>query len=73
MEKVADGHFPTPSLAGQELGKLVYLFSELENLKQELRSRQVEVPPSSKPSLAWWLLLLAAVGILLLILWRVGT
>jgi hypothetical protein len=63
MEKVADGHFPTPSIAGQELGKLVYLFSELESLKQE----------ASKPSLVWWLGLLAAVCIiLLLILWKVG-
>jgi hypothetical protein len=70
MEKVADGHFPTPSLAGQELGKVVYLFSELENLRQELRSRPVE---TSKPSLVWWLGLLAAAGIiLLLILWRFG-
>jgi len=71
MEKVADGHFPTPSLAGQELGKLVYLFSELENLRQELRNRQVV--SSSKPSLVWWLGLLIAAGIiLLLILWKVG-
>jgi hypothetical protein len=71
MEKVADGHFPTPSLAGQELGKLVYLFSELENLRQELRSRQIV--SSSKPSLVWWLGLLIAAGIiLLLILWKVG-
>jgi hypothetical protein len=68
MEKVADGHFPTPSIAGQELGKLVYLFSELENLKQELRSRQLEVQTS-----VWWLGLLAAAGIiLLLILWMFG-
>jgi len=29
MEKVADGHFPTPSIAGQELGKLVHTLSEL--------------------------------------------
>jgi exonuclease VII large subunit len=73
MEKVADGHFPTPSLAGQELGKLVHMLSELENLKQELRSRQVEVPPPSKPSLVWWLGLLATAGIiLLLVLWMVG-
>ncbi len=72
MEKVADGHFPTPSIAGQELGKLVYLVSELENLKQELKSRPVEVQ-TSKPSLVWWLGLLVAAGlILLLILWRVG-
>jgi len=71
MEKVADGHFPTPSIAGQELGKLVYLFSELENLRQELRNRQVV--SSSKPSLVWWLGLLIAAGIiLLLILWKVG-
>ena len=71
MEKVADGHFPTPSIAGQELGKLVHLFSELENLRQELRSRQIV--PSSKPSLVWWLVLLIAAGIiLLLILWKVG-
>jgi hypothetical protein len=72
MEKVADGHFPTPSIAGQELGKLVYLFSELENLRQELRSKPVEVQVS-KPSLVWWLGLLIAAGIiLLLILWRFG-
>lgn len=71
MEKVADGHFATPSLAGQELGKLVYMFSELENLKQELRSRQVATPTPSKPSLAWWLVLLAGL-ILLLILWKIG-
>ena len=71
MEKVADGHFPTPSIAGQELGKLVYLFSELENLRQELRNRQVV--SSSKPSLVWWLGLLIAAGIiLLLILWKIG-
>ncbi|MFZ8859577.1 MAG: exodeoxyribonuclease VII large subunit [Thermocrinis sp.] len=72
MEKVADGHFSTPSIAGQELGKLVYLFSELENLKQELRSKPAEVK-TSKPSFVWWLGLLIAAGIiLLLILWRVG-
>jgi hypothetical protein len=72
MEKVADGHFPTPSLAGQELGKLVYLFSELESLKQELRSRLVEVQ-TFKPSLVWWVGLLIAAGIiLLLLLWKVG-
>jgi hypothetical protein len=72
MEKVADGHFPTPSIAGQELGKLVHLFSELENLKQELRTRPVQIQ-TSKPSLAWWLALLIAAGIiLLLILWRIG-
>ncbi len=71
MEKVADGHFPTPSIAGQELGKLVYLVSELESLKQELKSKPVEVQ-TSKPSLVWWLGLLAAVLALLLILWKVG-
>jgi exonuclease VII large subunit len=78
MEKVADGHFPTPSLAGQELGKLVFTVSELETLKQELTRRPVEVPPPpppppSKPPFAWWLGLIVAVGILLLlILWKVG-
>jgi hypothetical protein len=62
MEKVADGHFPTPSIAGQELGKLVYTFSELENLKQKI----------TKPSLVWWLGLLVAGLVLLFILWKVG-
>jgi len=71
MEKVADGHFPTPSLAGQELGRLVHMFSQLENLKQELRSRPVEVQ-TPKPSLVWWLGLLVAALALLLILWKVG-
>jgi hypothetical protein len=62
IEKVADGHFPTPSIAGQELGKLVYTFSELENLKQKI----------TKPSLVWWLGLLAAGLALLFILWRIA-
>jgi hypothetical protein len=62
IEKVADGHFPTPSIAGQELGKLVYTFSELENLKQKI----------TKPSLVWWLGLLAAGLALLFILWKVA-
>uniref|UniRef100_A0A7C5SYR0 Exonuclease VII large subunit C-terminal domain-containing protein n=1 Tax=Thermocrinis ruber TaxID=75906 RepID=A0A7C5SYR0_9AQUI len=73
MEKVADGHFATPSIAGQELGKLVHMFSELESLKQEIRSKQVQIPTPSKPSLVWWVWLLAAAGIMLLfLLWRVG-
>jgi exonuclease VII large subunit len=43
IEKVADGHFATPSIAGGELGKLVFIISELENLKDEVRRAQMEL------------------------------
>lgn len=43
LEKVADGHFATPSIAGQELGRLVYLLSDLENLEDKAKNTQMEL------------------------------
>jgi hypothetical protein len=40
MEKVADGHFATPSIAGQELGKLVRVVSENEGLKDTAKRKR---------------------------------
>jgi hypothetical protein len=40
MEKVADGNFATPSIAGQELGKLVRVVSENEGLKDPARRKR---------------------------------
>ena len=42
MEKVADGHFATPSIAGQELGKLVRVVSENENLRDGAKRKQAK-------------------------------
>jgi hypothetical protein len=42
MEKVADGHFATPSIAGQELGKLVRVVSENEGLKDTAKRKQAK-------------------------------
>jgi hypothetical protein len=43
IEKVADGIFANPAIAGQELGRLVYLLSYLENLEDEARNTQIEL------------------------------
>jgi exonuclease VII large subunit len=40
MEKVADGNFATPSIAGQELGKLVRVVSENEGLKDAAKRKR---------------------------------
>ncbi len=40
MEKVADGHFATPSIAGQELGKLVRVVSENEGLRSGAKEKR---------------------------------
>jgi hypothetical protein len=42
MEKVADGHFATPSIAGQELGKLVRVVSENEGLKDTAKRKRAK-------------------------------
>lgn len=42
LEKVADGHFATPSIAGQELGKLVRVVSENESLKDGAKRKQAK-------------------------------
>ncbi len=42
MEKVADGHFATPSIAGQELGKLVRIVSENEGLKDGTKRKRAK-------------------------------
>ncbi|MFZ8785676.1 exodeoxyribonuclease VII large subunit [Thermocrinis sp.] len=42
MEKVADGNFATPSIAGQELGKLVRVVSENEGLKDTAKRKQAK-------------------------------
>jgi hypothetical protein len=43
IEKVADGHFATPSIAGQELGKLVYTVSELESPMGEVKKKPSKI------------------------------
>jgi hypothetical protein len=43
IEKVADGVFATPSIAGQHLGWLVYLLSYLENLEDKTRNTEIEL------------------------------
>jgi hypothetical protein len=43
LEKVADGIFATPTKAGQELGTLVYLLSDLENLEDKTRNAEIEL------------------------------
>jgi len=43
VEKVADGNFATPSIAGQELGRLVRIMSELENLEDKAKNTQIEL------------------------------
>jgi exonuclease VII large subunit len=43
LEKAADGHFATPSIAGQELGKLVRVVSENEGLKAKKSDFVVEL------------------------------
>jgi hypothetical protein len=43
MEKVSDGNFATPSIAGQELGSLVRIMSELEGLENEAKNTQTEL------------------------------
>jgi hypothetical protein len=43
MEKVADGNFATPSIAGQELGRLVRIMSELEGLENEAKNARTEL------------------------------
>jgi hypothetical protein len=43
LEKVADGIFANPTNAGQELGRLVYLLSYLENLEDKARNTQIEL------------------------------
>jgi exonuclease VII large subunit len=43
IEKVADGHFATPSIAGQGLGKLVYTVSELESPKGEVKGKPSKI------------------------------
>jgi hypothetical protein len=40
MEKVADGNFATPSIAGQELGKLMRVVSENENLRSGAKEKR---------------------------------
>jgi hypothetical protein len=42
MEKVADGHFATPSIAGQELGKLVRVASENESLRDTAKRKRAK-------------------------------
>jgi hypothetical protein len=42
MEKVADGNFATPSIAGQELGKLMRVVSENEGLKDTAKRKQAK-------------------------------
>jgi hypothetical protein len=43
LEKVADGIFATPTKAGQELGTLVYLLSDLENLEDKARNTEIQL------------------------------
>ena len=43
MEKVSDGNFATPSIAGQELGRLVRIMSELEGLEDKTKNTQIEL------------------------------
>jgi Exonuclease VII, large subunit len=43
LEKVADGIFATPTKAGEELGTLVYLLSDLENLEDKARNTEIEL------------------------------
>jgi hypothetical protein len=43
LEKVADGIFATPTKAGQELGRLVYLLSYFENLEDKTRNAEIEL------------------------------
>jgi hypothetical protein len=43
MEKVSDGNFATPSIAGQELGGLVRIISEPENLEDKIKNTQIEL------------------------------
>jgi hypothetical protein len=50
IEKVADGHFATPSIAGQELGRLVSLLSNLKNLEDKAKNTEIE-PLSLKEQL----------------------
>ncbi len=40
MEKVADGHFATPSIAGQELGKLMRVVSENEGVRDGAKRKR---------------------------------
>ncbi len=42
IEKVADGHFATPSIAGQELGKLVRVASENESLRDGAKRKRAK-------------------------------
>ena len=42
MEKVADGNFATPSIAGQELGKLMRVVSENEGLKDGAKRKRAK-------------------------------
>ena len=44
MEKVADGNFATPSIAGQELGKLMRVVSENENLRSGAKEKRRKEP-----------------------------
>ena len=43
MGKVSDGNFATPSIAGQELGRLVRIMSELEGLEDKTKNTQIEL------------------------------